>query len=101
MRPGGRAAGVGDEDVHAPEVLLGRPDDARPLPRLGQVGGNREHLRPDLRCGRSEAVAVAGAERERRPFGSELGRDRPADPAARAADEGDLAVQPEVHLLRR
>ena len=99
MRPGRGAAGVGDSTSSRPNALERRRDHPRRLARNGEVARDSEGV--ELGGLRLQPLRVTRAERERRALGRQLVRDRAAEAAARAADEGDLVAEPEVHVCRR
>src|SRR5581483_7101589 len=78
-----------------------RVDDAGAILRPPDVGGNRNH-RParvdaDPAGGVIQRILAPGDDRHVSAFEREQARDRETDALARAADDGDLFLQCEIH----
>ena len=94
----GADAGVVDQHVDPAELRHRRVDERLALVGVGDVGGHGEHLAagvPDQLRGLLEAVGPPGAEHHVGPGLGQPLRERDAEPAGGAGDDGDLAVQPE------
>ena len=87
-------AGVGHHDVETAEALDGRRDDALHRAAVGHVGGEAERaLLVDLRgCGLDSALVEVDEDDRRAALVQQL-RGGEADPARRARDERDLALE--------
>ena len=90
-------ARVVDEDVHAPVVLDGPAGEGDGLVRMPDVDrpGRGPAARPDdLGDQRVERRRPPPGRHHGRALGRQQERGRAADAAARAGDDGDLAVEP-------
>jgi hypothetical protein len=97
----GRAARAGDQDVDLAEPLQGGIHAALHVGGHVHVPGERQHrpagLGGDLLRGGFQRSGVPGRDDHVAALaGEELGH-APADALAGAGDEGDLAVQPQIH----
>src|SRR5439155_23574928 len=95
---GGCPAGVRDQDVEPPEVLRAGVDDPLRLALDREVARQREHA--ELLGRAAQRLRLARADGDRRALRRELRGDGPAEATARAADERDAALEPEVHRRR-
>src|SRR5690606_34288414 len=99
-----RLAAVGtdvvDEHVDAPPLPQRRRDELGQGGGVGDVELHRQRLAAGLphRLRRlRERLGAAAAEHDPAALGGEREGDGAADAAAAAADDGDLAAEPEVH----
>ena len=97
--PGGRGAGVVDQDVEAAEALDCRTDHALDVGRLPHVGRDRH----DRRACPESSLATCSSRRPggrrsppARPRGRAIRRRAP-DALAAAGHDRDLAREPEIH----
>ena len=96
----GGAAGVGDDEVQAAQLARALVDGRGERGLVGDVGRDavRAHAqRAQLARRPLHLVGVAGAQAHGAALVGQAQDDRPADPARRAGDEGDLVGEPEVH----
>ena len=80
-------AGVRDADVEAPEALDGLGDRVLDLPDLPHVAREPE------RVGEPQVVSASRSETDRDALVRQCPGDRSSDPATRARDERDLALE--------
>ncbi len=98
VRAGGRPAGIGDQNVHGPDLLLHPVDQ-----RLGgvDVAGvpAKTGLGADLVGDAGGTVRVTGGDHDARAFGPQrLGNGAP-DPLGRTAHQRNAAGDSEIHQL--
>ncbi len=93
-------ADVGDDVVEATEHRERPLDDVRDRVVPREVAVDREHAvvaGVDRIARGGQRRRVAAGKHHARTFGEQPRRDRPADAARAARDEGDLTGEPEIH----
>ena len=99
-RAAGRAAGAGHDEIEAAQLARALVDGRGQRRLVGDVGGRAmraDAQRAQLARRPLHLLGVAGAQPDGAALVGQAQDDRPADPARRAGDEGDLAGEPEVH----
>jgi hypothetical protein len=96
-----RTTGVSDQYIHPAEARHGRVHHLGDRRRIREVRRSDTRLCAgllvDLRGGALERGRFARAQDDRASLRRQLLRDRTSKPAARAADERHLALEPKVH----